>query len=504
MSESWSVFYRKDKKRWILKYKDVSEWRAASAPKEIRTERDARTWAEAWLASRAAKGTAPVQRRENGPTVGDLKERWIAHRTNLRDDGKPRYKPSTLSDYASHMRTDIMPEFQDKPVQRIEVHEIRNWIRGLRSKHAAFRVNNIYSTFRSFVGDVMGEGWVTMPANPLEHPACLKELPERKAKRGPVPVFVELEHFRRVTACDDVPIQRRVRWLVAGTTGAGEGELAGRSWADAELGPKPTLRIVTSLATRGVDGWASMGDTKNVYRDRTIPLHHAAAAALRWWYSVGWAIYVGRPPRQSDPIFPNPSGGFCRPASAAQLRADLVAAGCPTRQSGNPIDAKALRASFATWLDMAGVHEEQRGRLMGHRPTTVTAKHYTAVQVETDRAAINLIAIEFMVPSLVSDVVSPTPNDKDLSSHLRDLNSRPTVYENAGAWCRARAHADIGSSESARLSTSTNGQTDTNGTRHQVVDGGDTMVEFVRLRLALGALCGMWDAFDVFELGGEA
>jgi hypothetical protein len=46
-----------------------------------------------------------------------------------------------------------------------------------------------------------------------------------------------------------------------------------------------------------------------------------------------------------------------------------------------------------TYLDTANVPEEQRGRLMGHAKRTVTAKHDTDEQVETDRAAVERIAL---------------------------------------------------------------------------------------------------------------
>jgi integrase len=507
----WTVFYRHTKARWILKYKDLAEWRQATAPAEIQTERDARTWAAGWLASREANGSPPVQRREGGPTARDLHERWVALRADMREDGKPRFKPATLADYRSHLRTDILLELGDKPIQRLDLQELRAWVKKLRGKHSAYRVHNIYSTARSMIGDAMAEGWVLLPANPLEHPSVVRELPARKAKRGPVPVFVELEHLQRVVACEDVPMQRRVRWLVEGCTGAGEGELLGRVWSDIDLGPKPTLRVHTSLATRGAEGWASMGTTKNEHRVRTIPLHRAAAAALVWWRALGWSIYVGRPPRPTDPVFPSAAGKFSRPASARLLRGDLVTAGCPDRQGGNPIDAKALRASFATWLDAAGVHEEQRGRLMGHAQKTVTAKHYTAAQTETDREAVNRIGLEWVEPRLVSALVpalvSPTPKQSIPSSHLRDLNPRPTVYESAAAWCRKPTDATDTPSNPHQKSTSTYGKPDAYDARHQGALGVDTKDELddpQQLKVALGELVATWAPFDAFLLDSEA
>jgi hypothetical protein len=137
-----------------------------------------------------------------------------------------------------------------------------------------------------------------------------------------------------------------------------------------------------------------MGTTKNEHRERRVPLHREAARALRWWWEDGWGCYVGRHPTLADPIFPGPSGGWSRPASAAQLRRDLKTAG----QSGEGITAQALRRSFSSLLDAAGVSEEVRGRLMGHAPKTVTAKHYTAAALERDRAEVEKIPLRWLVP----------------------------------------------------------------------------------------------------------
>ena len=70
-----------------------------------------------------------------------------------------------------------------------------------------------------------------------------------------------------------------------------------------------------------------------------------------------------------------------------------------------------MRRCFATYLDTANVPEEQRGRLMGHAKRTVTAKHYTDEQVETDRAAVERIALRCVTRAdLVSNLVSTPPN----------------------------------------------------------------------------------------------
>jgi integrase len=460
---------------WVLKYKDLGEWRQKVIDEPVKSKREAEEWARGWIARQASTGEGPVRLRAGGPTVGELYPKFIKLRRDAVEDGKPRYATSTLKDYESHFRTDILERFRDTQCGRIDTQPLREWVRKLRAEHSAYRVRNIYSTFRSFFSDCMGEGWVQLAANPLDHPAVLNELPAAKAKRGARPVFVELEHMQRVILCAEVPVQRRVRWICEATCGATEGELAARTWDDVEIERAPVMRIHNALPTRGPDGWATIGPTKNEHRVRTIPLHAAAAAALRWWRREGWAFYVGRPPKPTDPIFPGPSGNFSRPASAAQLRCDLVAAGCPDTQHGQSIDAHGLRRSFATYLDAAGVPENQIGRLMGHAKKNVTAKHYTAAQVETDRDAVNKIALQWQDPCLVPVMVPMAPNTYDSQSHLRDLNPRPTVYENAGGWCQNTTQDDISRPHVPELAGSTNDKLATDGTGHQEIFGAGTL-----------------------------
>ena len=408
-----SLFYRKDKKRWVFKYLDGDAWRQAVAPKEIQREKAAEEWASGWLASQAASGMAPIRRRAQGPTMREVHERWLKLRREAQEDGRPKFKPATLSDNESHLKTHILPAIGDLPLAELDTVRLRDWVRTLRGKKAPLTVHHVHATATALVEDAMAENWVVLAANPLKHPTVVRELPPAKRRSGPRPVVVEAEHVQRLVSCPEVPVHWRVRYLVSFCAGLSEGELAGRVWADADLGAQPVIEIASALATRGPDGWATMTSTKNEHRVRRVPLHRAAAAALRWWKDEGWAQYVGRPPKSTDPIFPGPKGNFSRPASSKNLRKHLEVAGCPAGAGARRVTAQAARRTFSTMLDAAGVAEEVRGRLMGHAPRTVTAKHYTAAQLERDRAAVELIPLHWepaMVPSLVPALVPAAPN----------------------------------------------------------------------------------------------
>jgi integrase len=170
-----------------------------------------------------------------------------------------------------------------------------------------------------------------------------------------------------------IPSLRRVRYVFAATTGAREGETSGLAWRHVKLKADiPNVEIERQLTTLG----AFAAPKRDSYR--TLPLHRVAVEALSWWQREGWAMVVGRKPTDDDPVFPSETGTFHRPRTAAHVRLDLAAAGVPIHYANRPMDAHALRRSFATILADAEVPEDVRAILMGHASKTVTDRHYTA------------------------------------------------------------------------------------------------------------------------------
>jgi hypothetical protein len=74
-------------------------------------------------------------------------------------------------------------------------------------------------------------------------------------------------------------------------------------------------------------------------------------------------------------------------------------------RSARAIDFKATRSPFATWLDEAGVDERVRKRLMGHRASDVTERHYTKRELERLAEAVAMIGLEWR-PGTVPVTVS--------------------------------------------------------------------------------------------------
>jgi len=112
---------------------------------------------------------------------------------------------------------------------------------------------------------------------------------------------------------------------------------------------------------------------------------------------------VGRHPQPSDLVFPGPDGGPQGPRDADRFRADLVAAGCPTKYGTEDITYKdGTRHSFATWLGAAGVPDELIGRLMGHSARSVTRRHYVGEDLAVLQAAIEKIVLDVSTGQVIT------------------------------------------------------------------------------------------------------
>lgn len=181
--EDVSAFYRPEKRRWIIKYKDFSgEWRSKTTSAESRTERAALDWGRGWLAEMRATGISPVKRAGNaGPTVSELKPRWLKLRREACVNGQSEFKPATIAAYEWHL--EVIEETFDEtfkgemPLGKFDDRQARAWVKTLKATNAPNTCGNVYSTLRSLIEDAIAERWVILPANPLALDAVKRELP---------------------------------------------------------------------------------------------------------------------------------------------------------------------------------------------------------------------------------------------------------------------------------------------------------------------------------------
>jgi len=109
-----------------------------------------------------------------------------------------------------------------------------------------------------------------------------------------------------------VLMDRRIAYLVAASTGARLGEVAGMRWRDLDLDAPDLWRW--SLRTQ-YDGQPLKGSSRRGERPREIPIHPVLQRELAAWRLAGWARFVGRVPTPADFVTPRAHGGVHSDAS---------------------------------------------------------------------------------------------------------------------------------------------------------------------------------------------
>lgn len=440
LARGWSVYCRDG--QWILSFKDErargkKKWKEHRIPREIaRTEKQAERYSTAWLSEyRAQLGDRPAALVEVvedvKPTIRSLADDWI----DLRD-GDPKLSPAIRQQNASNLRQHVLryPEIADVPICDLGSGVLREWLRKVRDHGklkkvvvktpdggdrtkpgrggkwvatgeplAAYSTRNVVNSLTAFFDDAMAEEWIDIPANPMRHPGVRKEIPDAVTRAGRrVIVHLSKPVAEKLLASPTTSEIRRTRYLVALTSGMRDGEIAALRWDDVDLEAR-TLAVTKNLATKGPEGWATLGKTKTDASVRTLPLHPLAARALKAWKATGWARHVGQHPKTTDAVFANAAGDFHRPDSAGFLRDDLDAAELPSKYlDKHPFDFHALRRSFYSWLRAEGAERDIIEMLMGHSGSTVGDRHYDARDLERMRKAVEMIKLDLSTASVIA------------------------------------------------------------------------------------------------------
>lgn len=305
-------------------------------------EAKARALSEASKNSRIAKP---------GTTIVALVDAWLL----LVDKGDGA--PATKHAHHGNGRR-IVRAFGALNLADLTTGRLRTWIRSMREEGLSpGRIHQVWSSMHRLVDTAMGEEWVSLPASPLRHPGMKGVLPPVEAPAVRVLTDVEVDTILKSP--------RRLRYLVALTSGLRDGEISALRWCD--------IREVEGILCFDVQksvtpiGGPTVKATKTRSSKRLVPVHPALATELR---GTGEA-----------PLFPGPDGGFSRPHSAYLLREDLG-------EPESPLTFHALRRTFSTRLDAAGVPGELADRLLGHAPKSMRERHYNAIDLKRMASAV--------------------------------------------------------------------------------------------------------------------
>jgi integrase len=414
--QGYFAYRRPDRVGFLVRYLDPisRKWRDRTIPREanIHTLAAAESYGATFYAvlkQEQASGKTDV--RVSSPSLRMLARRWL----ELREVSEIRR--STLYGNASHLEKYILADIGDIPIAELGTARLRAFVRSLRTKKppiASHTVRNIVATLTQLFRDAMAEEWVTLQSNPMRHDGVRAELPAGQSRAGQKRTVIHLTvpQAEKLLSCSAVPEARRLRYLLALTTGLRDGELAALRWNNIELETEvPHLTVRKAIALLGPKGHATESDPKTHEAKRTVPLHVLTARTLRAWKACGWERSQRRKPKPDDLIFPSTTGGPHRPPSAKLLRRDLAEAGCPTTYADLPIDFHACRRSFATWLAEEEVDHSIRKRLMGHRAADVTEAHYTTRSLKRLGEAIAKIPLKLTASEIVSVPLAIVPSE---------------------------------------------------------------------------------------------
>ncbi len=412
--KGWSLGATKREGQHVMKYKhpESGAWKQHRVPVEFSTRRDAERYATQWYESfkiELEKPTGLVLPVDAGPTIAELAKLWLELRANLFDQG--RIRSATLKQDKGALNEHILPALGSTPAGEVSTGRLRRFFRDLATRRAPHTVRNIASVLKTMIDDVIAEQeWApNLKANPVRNKAVRKEIPGPKNKSGSKKILVDKASFDAVLKHKDVPEIRKVRYVVAGTGGLRDGEIAGLDWSRVKLDAKPpVMRVEQAVALAGASGPHSLQGLKTLASERDVPLHPLAVEVLRWWAATGWEKWVGRRPSPQDLVLPDQNAKPWRPRSGQLLREDLRAAGRPTTVNGGAITFHALRRSFSSWLEDNKIHPLTKQCLMGHAGVSVDQRHYAEASMESRVEGVRGLCFEVTLDQILGVEMPPS------------------------------------------------------------------------------------------------
>jgi integrase len=322
------------------------------------TKRTAEVWLQDVLAQ-ARRGGLPGA-RSSGITFGEAAEEWL--RFIEQDRGR---KPSTLRDYRSVLRSRLLPEFGERPLESITPQEVERWrqsLDGLSNRSKNKLLVQMHGIFRR------AQATHGIETNPL---ARVEKHPLRPS--GDIEVFSPEEILALVRAAaseTDAAI-----FLTAAFTGLRLGELIALHWRDVDF-TGATIRVRASYALGALT-------TPKSGKVRAVPMAPDVAKALsRLGQRKHW---VG----EDDLVFAGEAGGYLDgSALRRRYKGALATAGLRSLRFHD------LRHTFGTrMIAKADVRRVQEW--MGHADIQTTMKylHY-APRAEDARLVAEAFAVD--------------------------------------------------------------------------------------------------------------
>jgi integrase len=354
---------------------------------------EAESWLITWLADFTKNNIAPGNTQvSNRKTLALYLPRWLELRRKSLGTGLNTY---WTYDRCSKWILDD-PKIIHFSIQDLDIVEelsnvtvIRTWIQSLGGAMNS-RIQ-VISTLSTFFNDAVAEGWLDEEfVNPMQKRAIVSMIRELKELRRKT-VDVKTVPWNEMLALINEPHHkiraiRRLRYLVAVSTGLRDAELQGLIWSDIHLDEEiPYLRVSRQLFWHGkkpikvyekelakgrdklsiLQGEnAVVSEPKTRSSSGTVPLHPVTVEALKAHYqTTEWKA-------ADDPVF-SLEGRFYH-TRAETLQDDMKR----LKLNTDGITFHAIRRSFASKLSSVGVDDGTIERLLRHSKQSVARVHY--------------------------------------------------------------------------------------------------------------------------------
>ncbi len=224
------------------------------------------------------------------PTFREFSDQWI-------EEGRPRWKPSTLVQYRNALKKQLVPAFGLLRLTAVTESSILQRVTAWSdSGLSARRINMVVVLLKGILKAARRRHLVN--ADPS---AEIRLLPEPRTEVDPLSL-TEIERF--LQAC---PEYWRPYFVTAFKTGARPGELAALKWGDVDL--KHATARISAARARGLEG-----EPKTPTSRRDLDLLPEVVDALRAQRQAlsrrRLKSGVGRRCRPEDYVFVGPQGGY--------------------------------------------------------------------------------------------------------------------------------------------------------------------------------------------------
>jgi integrase len=351
----WRVFKRAGAKTWYFTYW-LGDRRLVRTTGQT-TKGKAEAEAERFVAELEAtqSGTIPTLREyaKNFFVWGQCQ--WI----KARHEWGKRFSEDVASSRRGHLINHVFPQFGDLPLDKIERHEVRDWL--LELPLSAQSKNHVLFSFRIVLRKAEEDGLI--PFNPLEQIEPLGVKPKERD------VF-SLEELARLFPADRKKLveiwktpKHAALFFTLASTGLRSGEARALRWADV-LWELSALHVSRAAKEGGrIGGLKTATPTRP--DDRVVLLPRRTVDVLRWWsgqtkYSEpGHIVFYGE----------NPDKPMQRRSVSAYLGPCLVRA--KIDPAGRRLTPHSFRHGYVS-LTRRVLGEATLRQLVGHKSQRVT------------------------------------------------------------------------------------------------------------------------------------